>query len=85
MERYEGVRGQQRVEAIAAAIEASGGKVVRAPSPSVAPFEFEVQFPDGKQLKLVCYAFTANKYDQKGRPLDEHRLQVKVGFHASRD
>ncbi len=84
MERYEGVRGQKRVEAIAAAIEASGGKVVRAPSPSVAPFEFEVQLPDGKQLKLVCYAFTANKYDQKGRPFDEHRLQVKYGSDFTR-
>lgn len=84
MERYEGVRGQKRVEAIVAAIEASGGKVVRAPSPSVAPFEFEVRLPDGKHLKLVCYAFTANKYDQKGRPLDEHRLQVKYGSDFTR-
>lgn len=84
MERYEGVHGRERVEAIAAAIEASGGQIVRTASPSVAPFEFEVLLPDGKQLKLVCYAFTANKYDQEGRPLDEHRFQVKYGSDFTR-
>lgn len=71
------------MDAIAAAIEQSGGQIVQAPSPSVAPFEFDVRLPDGKPLSLVCYAFTANKYRQEGRPLDEHRLQVKYGseFH----
>jgi hypothetical protein len=87
MERYYGVHGRKRVEAIAAAIELSGGQVVRAPSPSVAPFEFDVRLPDGKPLSLVCYAFTANKYRQGGRPADEHRLQVKYGseFHRAHE
>jgi hypothetical protein len=84
MERYERVRGRQRVDAICAAIEASGGKIVRAPSPNVAPFEFEVRLADGKRLHLICYAFTANKYGQTGRPLDEHRLQVKYGSDFKR-
>jgi Methylase-associated X1 len=37
----------------------------------------------GEQLGLVCYAFTANKYRQLGRPADEHRFQIKYGseFH----
>jgi hypothetical protein len=72
------------VDAIAAAIKASGGQVVRAPSPTIAPFEFEAKHPDGKLLKLVCYAFTANKYEQEGRPLDEHRMQVKYGSDFKR-
>lgn len=84
MERYPGVRGLKRVDAIAAAIERSGGKVVRAPSPSEAPFEFEVLLPDGKPLSLVCYAFTANKYGQEGRPVGEHRMQVKYGSEFDR-
>lgn len=84
MERYQNVRGRKRVEAITAAIEASGGRVLRAPSANVAPFELEVQLPDGKPLKLVCYAFTANKYGQEGRPDDEHRFQIKYGSDFTR-
>src|SRR5437868_11195805 len=84
MERYRGVRGKRRVDAIAAAIEVSGGQVVRAPSPSEAPFEFEVRLPDGKLLRLICYAFTANKYGQEGRPAGEHRMQVKYGSDFTR-
>lgn len=84
MEQYVRVRGKRRVEAIAAAITASGGVVVRAPDPSIAPFEFEVRLPDGKHLNLICYAFTANKYAQEGRPADEHRLQVKYGSDFKR-
>jgi len=84
MERYHRVRGRKRVEAIADAIVASGGEIVREPSHSIAPFEFEVRLPDGKQLNLVCYAFTANKYAQERRPPDEHRFQVKYGSDFSR-
>lgn len=87
MERYEGVRGRKRVDAIVAAIEGSGGEVVRAASPSVAPFEFTVRLPDGKLLDLVCYAFTANKYESgedQERPDDEHRFQVKYGSDFTR-
>jgi hypothetical protein len=84
VERYHGVRGQKRIDAIAAAIELSGGTIVRAPSPHIAPFEFDVQLPDGKPLRLICYAFTANKYRQAGRPTDEHRMQVKYGSEFDR-
>lgn len=84
MEQYRGVHGKTRVDAIAAAIERSGGTVARAPAPSVAPFEFAIRLPDGKPLDLVCYAFTANKYRQEGRPADEHRMQVKYGSEFKR-
>lgn len=84
MERYEGVHGRRRVDAIIAAIETSGGRIDRAPSPSVAPFEFEVRHSEGRLLTLVCYAFTANKYEQDGRPIDEHRMQVKYGSDFKR-
>jgi hypothetical protein len=84
VERYQRVQGQKRVDAIAAAIEVSGGQIVKAPLPSIAPFEFDVRLPDGNPLSLICYAFTANKYTQEGRPLDEHRLQVKYGSDFDR-
>lgn len=67
------------MERIAAAIEASGAKIVSAASPSVAPFEFKVRSAAGESIDLVCYAFTANKYGQEERPADEHRFQVKYG------
>lgn len=84
MDRYHNVRGRKRVEAITAAIEASGGRILRAAKPNVAPFEFEVETADRKRLHLICYAFTANKYGQEGRPEDEHRFQVKYGSDFTR-
>ncbi len=83
MERYR-VRGQRRVDAICAAIEASGGTIVRCADPTSAPFEFDILLPDRRPLRLICYAFTANKYSQAGRPSDEHRFQVKYGSEFDR-
>lgn len=79
MERYTGVRGAARVKRITAALEAGGATVLAAPDPSVAPFEYRIRTAEGEVLDLVCYAFTANAYRQKGRPADEHRFQVKYG------
>jgi hypothetical protein len=83
VEHYD-VRGRDRVERIAAAIVGSGGTVATAPSGDIAPFEFTVLDSKGSKLDLICYAFTANKYDQEGRPLDEHRFQVKYGNDFTR-
>lgn len=83
MEQY-GALGRARVDAIAAAIVSSGGKVVRVAPPNVAPFEFDVVLPDKKRMHLICYAFTAEKYRQGGRPVDEHRFQVKYGSDFKR-
>ena len=65
------------------AIEASGGRVLERPDPTTAPFVLKATGADGRSLDLVCYAFTANKYRQAGRPSNEHRFQVKYGseFH----
>ena len=83
METYR-VRGRRRVDAIVAAIEASGGTVIHAADAARAPFEFDIRFPEGRVHRLICYAFTANKYRQGGRPTDEHRLQVKYGSDFKR-
>ena len=83
-ERYSVTRRGPIVSAIHEALEASGAKVLSSPKPTVAPFEFEIETPDGERLDLVCYAFLANKYRQKGRPEDEHRFQVKYGSDFSR-
>jgi hypothetical protein len=84
LERYEGVRGKRNVAQIDAAIVASGGRILRGPDPRIAPFEYVVQLPNGEIRDLVCYAFTANKYRQAGRPAGEHRFQIKYGSDFSR-
>lgn len=57
----------------------SGAQVLAQPDPTSAPFEIDILTPQRERLKLICYAFTANKYGQKNRPADEHRFQVKYG------
>lgn len=56
-----------------------GVKILKAPDPRMAPFEHIVLTPHGEQLRLVAYVFRANKYQQGGRPEDEHRFQIKYG------
>src|SRR5207247_1574935 len=52
--------------------------------PRKGPFEFVVRTPTSERLEMVCYAFTANKYRQQGRPADEHRFQIKYGSEFDR-
>jgi hypothetical protein len=84
VERYRVVGRQAVVALIEQAVEASGGRVIERPDPSSAPFLLKAAGPDGRILDLVCYAFTANKYRQLGRPADEHRFQVKYGSEFDR-
>lgn len=83
MERYTGLRRHDIVQRIEAALDECGAEIVAHPDPRTAPFELTIRSPTGERSDLVCYAFTANKYRQKGRPPDEHRFQIKYGseFH----
>jgi hypothetical protein len=84
LERYSVVRRQGIVAEIEHALEASGAEVLVRADPATAPFEFVIRTPSGERLELVCYAFTANKYGQLGRPADEHRFQIKYGSDFKR-
>lgn len=84
MTRYPGVKGAARVQMISAALRSCGLEIVQAPDPSIAPFEYAVRSPDGEAIELICYAFTANEYRQKGRPAGEHRFQIKYGSQFDR-
>lgn len=84
MERYEGVHGAENVRATTEALEASGARILSAPKPNAAPFEYRILTPQGEVVDLICYVFTANKYGQEGRPDDEHRFQVKYGSEFDR-
>lgn len=72
------------MEYIEAALAESGAAVLARADPTTAPFEMMIRATRGEQLELVCYAFTANKYRQQGRPADEHRFQIKYGSDFNR-
>jgi hypothetical protein len=84
MERYAGLRRRDIVERIEAALVASGADLVSRADPTTAPFEITIRTSKGELIELVCYAFTANKYRQRGRPADEHRFQIKYGSEFDR-
>ncbi len=84
MRKYSVVRRDSVVERIENALVASGASIVTHANPRSAPFEFTIRTPTGEALDLVCYAFTANKYRQGGRPADEHRFQIKYGSEFDR-
>lgn len=85
LKRYPVVRREALVERIEKALSASGARVIKSADPRLAPFEFTIQnTKTGDVIELVCYAFTANKYRQGGRPPDEHRFQVKYGSEFDR-
>jgi len=79
VKRYRVIGKKRIVAAVRGAIERSGAEVLSESRATEAPFEFEIRTPDGERLALVCYAFLANKYRQRGRPADEHRFQIKYG------
>lgn len=83
MEKYR-VRRERIVKQIATAIEVSGAKILEHSDPNYAPFEFLIRTASGDNVRVVCYAFTANEYRQGGRPPDEHRFQVKYGSQFDR-
>jgi hypothetical protein len=84
VERYRVVRRGAIVERVEDALKRSGADVLESADPRTAPFEFVIRTPTGERLELVCYAFTANKYGQQGRPADEHRFQIKYGSDFDR-
>jgi hypothetical protein len=87
LSRYIGVRGKRNVAMISAALEKCGARILSAPDPSVAPYEYLIELPNGERRDLVCYAFTANRYKGRKRPDGEHRFQIKYGseFHRYHD
>lgn len=84
LDRYFGVHGRKNVALVSAALEECGARILSAPDPSVAPYEYLIELPSGERRDLVCYAFTANRYRGRGRPDDEHRFQIKYGSEFDR-
>ncbi len=84
IERYTGVQGKRNVAKICEALEVCGATILTKPNPTVAPYELRFRTPGGQETDLVCYAFTANEYRQRGRAAGEHRFQIKYGSDFKR-
>ena len=78
------VRRHRELRFILDALERSGAKVISDPRSDRAPFIIEIRSQAGEHIELICYAFSANKYRQQGRPIDEHRFQIKYGSDFAR-
>lgn len=85
MRRYDVTRRKPIVDAIGRALVASGATLLGEVDPRTAPFVFRCRLPSGEEVELICYAFTANRYEQDGRPDGEHRFQVKYGTEFGAD
>ena len=70
---------ERLVTFIADALRACGCKIVVAPDPTIAPFKFVFDAPDGERSGILCYAFTSTFTPTKNRPKDEHSFQIKYG------
>ena len=67
---------------LASSIEACNARVMHASEPSSAPFYFGIELGE-ERLGVLAYAFRCNPPPIKGRPPDEHRVQVRYGSEPS--
>ena len=65
------------------AVERSGATVLYASDPARAPVYLGVQAVGDERLGLLCYPFRCNPSPINGRPLDEHRVQIRYGGEKS--
>jgi hypothetical protein len=61
------------------AVERAGGDVLYVSAPNRAPVYLGIQGPGDERIGLLCYPFRCNPAPIKGRPPDEHRLQIRYG------
>ncbi|MGE0728288.1 MAG: hypothetical protein AB7O92_18615 [Acidimicrobiia bacterium] len=67
------------------AVQRAGGEVLHISNPDRAPIYVGVQGDGDERIGILCYPFRCNAAPIKGRPADEHRLQVRYGSEASWD
>lgn len=65
------------------AVERAGGEVLYASPTNRAPVYLGIQGAGDERIGLLCYPFRCNPAPIKGRPPDEHRLQIRYGGEES--
>lgn len=78
------VSGRSRLHAfLASAVERAGAEVLYVSPATRAPVYLGIQGPRDERIGIVCYPFSCSSPPIKGRPVDEHRLQIRYGSEAS--
>lgn len=65
------------------AVQRAGAEVLYLSEPNRAPVYLGVQGPNDERIGILCYPFRCNGPPIKGRPVDEHRLQIRYGGEAT--
>lgn len=66
-----------------AAVGRADSRLLYASEPNLAPVYLGIQTTGDERVGILAYLFTANKVVTAGRPVDEHRLQVRYGGEKS--
>lgn len=78
------VSGKADVHAfLVRAVEAAGGTVLYASRHTRAPVFLGIRVEPDERLGLLVYPFRCNPPPIRGRPVDEHRVQVRYGGETS--
>src|SRR5438309_1278801 len=64
------------------AVLRGGGEPLYMSQPDRAPVYIGIQGPNDERIGVLCYPFRCNPPPIKGRPADEHRLQIRYGGEA---
>jgi hypothetical protein len=67
------------------AVRRAGGTPLYVSEAQRAPVFLGIQGPNDERIGLLCYPFRCNPAPIKGRPADEHRLQIRYGGEATWD
>ncbi len=65
------------------AVRRSGATPLYVSEPARCPIYLGLQAPGDFRVGVLCYPFRCNPAPIKGRPADEHRLQIRYGGEAS--
>lgn len=71
------------VEFLADAVHQSGGRLLYASGHNRAPVFLGVETSQGERIGIMVYPFRCNPAPIKGRPIDEHRFQIRYGGEDS--
>lgn len=67
------------------AVERAGGEVLFASDSNRAPVYLGIQGARDERIGVLLYPFRCNPAPIKGRPIDEHRIQVRYGGESTWD
>lgn len=71
------------VDFVADAVRQSGGRILFTSEHTIAPVFLGAESSEGERTGILVYPFRCNPAPIKGRPVDEHRFQIRYGSEPS--